>query len=62
MFKINISEYDSYHYLRLAHISATCFGLPYTRRKIKRNIKYDENVAGNNYGTLKLIILGLNKI
>lgn len=42
--------YDSYHYLRLAHVSAICFGFPYTRRKIEENVecgKNAENVAGN---------------
>lgn len=43
---------DSYKYLRYAHMAAVCFGLPYTRKKIKKNCDRHENtddLAGNNY-------------
>lgn len=39
------NNYDSYKYLRLAHVTALCFGLPYTRRKIKENFDPDKHIG-----------------
>ncbi|KAL5239999.1 hypothetical protein ACI65C_007409 [Semiaphis heraclei] len=43
---MKINNSDSYKYLRLTHVIAICFGLPYTRRKIKDGIDpKNENVG-----------------
>jgi len=42
---MKINNSDSYKYLRLTHVIAICFGLPYTRRKIKEGIEPNENVG-----------------
>lgn len=54
--KSNNSE--SYKYLRLTHVIAICFGLPYTRRKIKEDSNPDENLGhlAGRY-TITLMIL-----
>lgn len=38
------NNYDSYEYLRLAHIAAMCFGFPHNRRKIKESNEYEKNL------------------
>lgn len=34
---------DAYKFLQIAHTTAMCFGLPYSRRKIKHINEYEEN-------------------
>lgn len=43
----NVDDFDSYQYLRTAHMFAIFFGFPHTRRKIKEDTKYEDNIAGN---------------
>lgn len=45
--KKNVDDFDSYQYLRTAHMFAIFFGFPHTRRKIEENTKYEDNVVGN---------------
>lgn len=53
--KVN-NNYDSYEFLKLAHVATMCFGLPYTRRKIKESSQNEENAAtaaGKNFFLIK---------
>lgn len=43
-----IDNNDNYKFIQLTHVAASFFGLPYTRRPIKKNDKLetDLNIAG----------------
>lgn len=43
-----IDDDDSYEFMQLTHMTAICFGLPYSRRPINEgdDCKADSNVAG----------------
>lgn len=46
------NNYDSYKYLRPAHMAAMCFGFPHNRRKIKESNEYEENLKKNLAGNV----------
>lgn len=47
---------NSYKYLQISHTLAICFGLPYTRRKMKETYDHKKNQEDEAGNDMKLII------